>query len=293
MRITQSIMSRNLIQNLNINRESMIKYQQASATGKSINQSSDDPVKFSRASRYRKTLSQYEQFTRNINNGLGWVDNNALVMDEFHSLVVDARSIAIQGSDASQSELTRSVLSDRVDGMIDQAVAILNSTYLGKSIFSGTDTTNLEPFEYDGTVVTYTGNEGKMNRRVSEGMDVEINITGGEIAGSGVFDALVQLRDALAANDPAMVASLMDTLTESSDNVMGLESQNGLSRHHLDMTLTRIETAKTNILSFLSETEDADLADTIMQYNGAEMAYEAALQITSKALNLNIMDFVK
>ena len=293
MRITQSIMSRNLIQNLNLNRETMTTLQERSATGKEINKSSDDPVKFSRASRYRKTVSQYDQYFRNINNGLGWVDNNAIVMNEFHSLVVDARSVAIQGSDASQSAETRLVLSDRIDGMIEQSVAILNSTYLGKSIFSGTDTQNLSPFEYDGSTVSYSGNEGKMNRRISEGMDVEINVTGGEIAGSGVFDALVDLRDALAADDPALVATLMDDLEDSANNVMGLEAQNGLSRHHMQMTQERLETAKTNIMSFLSEAEDADLAETIMQYNGAEMAYEAALQITTKALKLNIMDFVR
>ncbi len=293
MRITQSIMSRNLIQNLNLNRETMTELQNSAATGKSVNQSSDDPVKFSRGARYRKTLSQYEQYGRNINNGLGWVDNNALVMNEFHSLVVDARSIAIQGSDASQSQETRVVLSDRINGMIEQSVAILNSTYLGKSIFSGTDTHNLHPFEYDGATVVYSGNEGKVNRRISEGMDIEINVTGGELAGSGVFDALVELRDALAINDPARAAELMDDLEQAADNVMGLESKNGLARHHMDMTLQRLETAKTNINSFLSESEDADLAETIMQYNGAEMAYEAALQITTKALKLNIMDFVR
>ncbi len=293
MRITQSIMSRNLIQNLNLNRETMTKLQGNAATGKNVNSSSDDPVKFSRAARYRKTISQYDQYMRNINNGLGWVDNNAIVMNEFHGLVVDARSIAIQGTDASQSEETRLVLSDRIDGMIEQSVAILNSTYLGKSVFSGTDTHNLTPFEYDGTTVTYSGNEGKMNRRISEGMDVEINVTGGEIAGSGVFDALVDLREALSANDAPLVAELLDDLEQAADNVMGLEAQNGLSRHHMEMTQTRLETGKTNIMSFLSDAEDADLAETIMQYNGAEMAYEAALQITTKALKLNIMDFVR
>jgi len=286
-------MSRNLMTNLNINRETMTELQNAAANGKEVSKSSDDPVRFAKASRFRKTLSQYDQYSRNINDGSGWVDNNALVMNEFHALIVDARSIAIQGSDASQSEETRQVLSDRVDDMIEESVATLNSTYLGKSIFSGTDTQNMEPFEYDGSNITYTGNEGKMNRRISEGLDVEINITGSDIESTGVFTSLVALRDALAVNDDAGVADLLQDLQDASDKVLSLDAQNGLVKGHMQMTSARLETSKVNIQSFLSETEDADLAEVIMEYNGAEMAYEAALQVTSKALQLNIMDFLR
>ena len=293
MRVTQSMMSRNLIQNLNLNRENMNSLQQAAATGKEITSSSDDPVKFARASRYRKTLSQYDQYLRNGNDGLGWTDNYSMVMNEFQNLIVEARNVAIQGSDAAQSPQTRLVLADRINGIIEQTVSISNSTYLGKSIFSGTDTRNLEPFTYDGSTVSYSGNAESMKRRISEGMDVNINIAGTELSGAGVFESLVDLRDALTANDVTTVASLISDLDVASDNLLGLESRNGLVKSHINMTQSRIETAKINIMSFLSETEDADLAEVIMSYNSEEMAYEAALQTTTKALQLNIMDFIR
>jgi len=293
MRITQSIMSRNLIQNMNVNRENMSNLQQAAATGKEITSSSDDPVKFSRAARYRKALSQSEQYARNINDATGWTDNYSMVMNEFHSLVVDSRSVAIQGADASQSPQTRHVLANRIDGIIQQAISISNSSYLGKSIFSGTDTRNMEPFDYDGTAVTYSGNDGKMKRRISEGLDVEINITGNELASSGVFETLIDLRDALENNDDVAIAGLITNLDTSADNVLALESRNGLVKSRMQMSSTRLETARTNILSFLSETEDADLAEVVMEYNSEEMAYKAALQTTTKALQMNIMDFIR
>ncbi len=293
MRVTQAIMSRNLILNLNNSRENMNELQKAAATGKDIHNSSDDPVKFARASRYRKSLSQYDQYVRNINSGIGFVDNNAMVMNQFYSLVVDARSVAIQGSDATQSAGTRQVLADRINGIIEQSVSIANSTYLGKSIFSGTDTLNQTPFDYDGVAVTYSGNDGKMSRRISEGLDVEVNITGNELASAGVFESLIGLREALESNDPDTVANYLTDLESAADNLLGLESSNGLVKSHMMMSASRIETARTNILSFLSETEDANLAEVVMEYNGEELAYEAALQVTAKALQLNIMDFVR
>jgi len=138
-----------------------------------------------------------------------------------------------------------------------------------------------------------SGNDGKMQRRISEGLDVEINITGNELSGSGVFDSLIDLRDALENNDEAAIADLITDLDTAADNVLGLESRNGLVKSRMQMTSTRLETAKTNILSFLSETEDADLAEVIMEYNSEEMAYKAALQTTTKALQLIIMDFIR
>lgn len=293
MRITQSIMSRNLMQNLNTSREHMSELQNAAATGKTLTNSSDDPVKFARVARFRKTLSQYDQYIRNIGNGTGYVDNNAMVMSEFHSLVVESRSIAIQGADLAQSGHTREVLADRIDGIIDQTLSIANSTYLGKSIFSGTDTNNLEPFDYDGATVSYSGNDGKVNRRISEGLDVEINITGADLMDSGVFDTLIGIRDALRADDTATVANYLDTLETASENVLELESNNGLIKSHMIMSESRLEAAIFNIQSSISDTEDADMAEVIMEYNGEELAYEAALQVTSKALQLNIMDFIR
>jgi len=293
MRVTQSMMSRNLIQNLNMNREHMSQLQESAATGKEISSSSDDPVKFARAARYRKTLTQYDQYMRNSNDGIGWADNYAMVMNEFQNLVVEARNVAIQGSDAAQSNQTRLVLADRINGIIEQTVSIANSSFLGKSIFSGTDTRNLEPFSYDGASVTYSGNTSKMSRRVSEGMDVEINITGEELSAANLFTSLIDLREALTTDDESTIGSLIADLDVAADNLLGLESRNGLAKSHMQMTQSRIETAKTNVLSFLSETEDANLAEVIMEYNAEEMAYEAALQTTTKALQLNIMDFIR
>ncbi len=293
MRITQSIMSRNLMQNLNTSKEHMSELQNSAATGKSILNSSDDPIKFARVTRYRKTLSQYNQYIRNSNDGAGFVDNNALAMSDLHSLVVESRSIAIQGADLAQSGHTRQVLADRIDGILDQTLSIANSTYLGKSIFSGTDTNNLQPFDYDGTSVTYSGNDGKISRRISEGLDVEINISGSDLIDSGVFDTLIGIRDALRANDTDTVANYLKNLETSSENVLELESSNGLIKNHMIMSESRLEAAILNIQSTISDTEDADMAEVIMEYNGEELAYEAALQVTSKALQLNIMDFIR
>ena len=292
MRVTQSMIARNMIVNMNRNREAMDRLQTAMSTGREVNTASDDPVRFARSNRYRRMLALNEQFGRNINDAYGWANNYESVMTEFYDLLVESKTVAIQGSDNTQNADTRLILADRIDGIIDQAISLANSSYVGKSIFAGTNTNIDEPFEYDGTTVTYLGNSGELNRRISEDLNLTVNINGTELEATGMFQSLIDLRDALMANDSPATAAQIEGIDDAVQATLSLASKVGLIKNHLSMTEQRMEIAGTNIVSFLSQTEDADLAEIISKYNNEEIAYKAALQTASKALHLNILDFI-
>ena len=293
MRVTQSMMTRNMLINMNKNRENMNRLQEAMATGKEITKSSNDPVRFARATRYRAMVAQNEQYRRNINDGMAWSNNYETVMEEFRDLMEEAKALAIQGADNTQSAATRGILADRVNGILEAAVSIANSDHVGKAIFAGTMTGMAEPFTYDGLTVTYNGNSGAISRRIAESMNLDINITGTEIEGTGLFTALIDLRDALSTNDAISTAASIDDVDGSIKEILTLNSKVGLNKNHLDMTETRLNIADTNVLAFLSRTEDADLTQIISKYNAEEVAYQAALTTTSQVLNLNVLDFLR
>ncbi|MCK4448640.1 MAG: flagellar hook-associated protein 3, partial [Candidatus Marinimicrobia bacterium] len=71
-----------------------------------------------------------------------------------------------------------------------------------------------------------------------------------------------------------------------------LTSATGSIRNQLTMTEQRLDTANMNLRSYLSQTEDVDLAKAITEYNAEEMTYKAALQVTSDAIHLNLMEFI-
>jgi len=292
MRVTQSILTRNMIGNMNQNRETMDRLQSAMSTGKEVNSSSDDPVRFARANRYRQMIAQNDQYKRNINDAMGWTNNYETLMGELHGFVVEAKEAAIQGADNTQSAGTREIIAERVEGLINQVLNVANSSYVGKAAFAGTLTNVDTAFEYDGNTVTYNGNDREMSRRIAESLDVTINITGNDVQGTGVFTELIALRDALTSNDRVAVAAQIATLENVEDEMLTLASKVGLAKNHLSLTEERLGTAETNIVSFLSHTEDADLADIIAKYSSEEIAYKAALEATAKAINLNVLDFI-
>ena len=62
MRITQSMITKSLLSSINQNRESMHSIQESITTGKEVERSSDDPVKFFRANRFRQSIKQNKQY---------------------------------------------------------------------------------------------------------------------------------------------------------------------------------------------------------------------------------------
>lgn len=293
MRITQSIIVRNLLQGINRNRESMNSIQTSIATGREIRKPSDDPVRFTRASRFRKMISQNEQYIRNISSAQGWIDMSNGILEDLYSRTEDAKEIAIQGSDSSNNADNLALLGGQIDSILNELVSLANSSYLGKDLFSGTKTQEGNPFTVDGSAVSYTGNNRSITRKVSENLSVAINISGQKLMDTDIFTSLIDLRDALYSGDKDAVRPFIDTVDSVSDKLLSLLTAIGSIKNQLTMTEYRLETANINLSSFLSQTQDVDMLEAITKYNTEEMAYEAALRSSTHAIQLNLLDFLK
>lgn len=292
MRITQSIITRSLLQNINRNKENINKRQIAIATGKEILRSSSDPVKFARASRFRKTISRNDQYLKNINGAKGWLDTTTSLLDNMSSGMIDAKEIAIQSADESNNAEMRKMLADKVDSIINDTVALANNTYMGKYLFGGTKTLEEEPFSYNDTIVKYNGNSNNIYRRIAENYNISINIAGSQLRDMDIFSSLISLKNALNIDDTDGIQSSINEINSVSKKLFSLTSATGSIRNQLTMTEQRLDTANMNLRSYLSQTEDVDLAKAITEYNTEEMTYKAALQVTSDAIHLNLMEFI-
>lgn len=74
MRVTQSMLSSNMLRNLNNSYSKMGKLQEQLTSGSKINRPSDDPVAAIKGMGYRTDLNKVEQFTRNMNQVNSWID---------------------------------------------------------------------------------------------------------------------------------------------------------------------------------------------------------------------------
>lgn len=292
MRVTQSMMTRTLLSNLNKGRESMSTQQTALSSGKNIQNASDNPVKYATSTRYKETLAQNRQYQKNILDAKGWVDTSSSILNDMYTYVLSAKDLAYSAADLSSDTGELETMASELDGLINEIYTLSNSKYLGKYLFSGTNTIEQKPFDYDGSSVDYVGNEKKITRRISENYDATINISGDELMDTDVFNNLITLRDAMLDGDRETISGSIGSLEESAQSILSIQSRTGSLSNLLDMTKNRLEVADTNLNSLISEIEDADLTEVIAKYNSDELAYQAALQVTSNILNLNILDFI-
>ena len=72
MRITTSMIQRNVLSDLNTLSEKMARTQSKASSGKEITRPSDDPFNTARAMGLRQTMDANNQYSRNIDDAMGW-----------------------------------------------------------------------------------------------------------------------------------------------------------------------------------------------------------------------------
>ncbi len=293
MRITQSMMMRSSLDQINVRRSDLYDSATALTTLKKVQKGSDDPMSFSRISRFKTAFTQNEQFQKNLTDAEGWLTTTNTALDNLHELLVQAKELSTKIADGSIDDRVRTAMLDSVQGLINEAVSQSNARYMGKSVFAGTNTTNTSPFtlQPDNSVI-YSGNADTIQRRVSESLSLTINMDGQQVFDSGIFASLDRLYDGVVADDMVEVQAAFADITLASENVLTLSTEIGSRFTQVDLISERLVSSQENLANYISEDESVSLEEELILQENREVAYQAALQATSKILNLNILDYI-
>ena len=290
MRVTNSLIKDQIINFLTSNQERLADVQRQISTNKEVAVSSDDPIRFDRAGRFKSLLSKNEQYTSNIEDGIAWIVMGAESLDLIYEALQQAKQMALQTrSDAETS--TRAQVIPYVNALLEEMVLMGNSKFMGKYIFGGTITKDTEPFAYDGVSVTYNGNDGSLTRKVGDDTYLEINTTGSEFL--NVFGAVIALRDALDAGDGAAMDVAIAQIDTVSPQLLNTIARAGSMQRRLELTRDNLEMANVNLQSYISQAEDVDLMEAILQFNAQELGYRAALESSARIMNISILNHLR
>ncbi|UCD38220.1 MAG: hypothetical protein JSW54_01685, partial [Fidelibacterota bacterium] len=285
MRVTDAMIKDQIINFLSGNHERLASVQQQLSTNREISRSSDNPVRFERAGRFRSLLARNEQYLANIEDGIAWIKVGAESLDVMYEALQQARELGLQTrSDAAPD--SRAQVVEYVDALIEEMVLMGNTRFMGKYIFGGTITQDTEPFAYDGVSVTYNGNDGVITRKVGEDTYLQINTVGTEF--QTVLDATIALRDALAANDGAAIDAALTQIDAASPVLLNTITKAGSMQRKLELTRGNLEIAGVNLQAYISQEEDVDLAEAILQFNAQELGYRAALESSTRMMSISI-----
>ena len=74
---------------------------------------------------------------------------------------------------------------------------------------------------------------------------------------------------------------------------LSLLQANGARAQRLETALSRLQQTEESTVGQLSETEDADIAKTLIELNSQTAAYQAALRAGANLVQSSLMDFLR
>lgn len=297
-RMTQSMMSEQARSGMQIGLNRLAKVQEQLTTGRIINRPSDDPTGATSAMRIRTSVAAQAQFERNGQDAMGWLNQLDSALSDATDQVRRARELGIQSQSGAMGPEARAALATEIDQIREGLVTTANSTYLDRPVFGGVTSGNVA-YELSAGTVTYqpaaTASDGVL-RTVGDGAVVRVDLEGPDAFGadgSSLFDHLGQLADALRAGDPAAVTTALNDLDVDSKRLINASAEIGARTNRVEHALTSATEANLRLTSSLSELENTDIVKATVDLQLSEVAYQAALSVTSRVIQPSLLDFLR
>lgn len=137
MRITNSMMTNNVLLNINRNRETLSLYETQMATGKKIQKPSDNPIVAIRALKFRNNVNEIKQYQTNAEDAISWAGVTEQSVTNVTEILKRVRDLSVQAtSDVLNVDNRKNVVTE-IEQLMEQFVNEGNTTYAGRHVFSG------------------------------------------------------------------------------------------------------------------------------------------------------------
>lgn len=297
MRVTQPMLNSQMLSSLSKNLDRMGKVQQQLSTGKMINKPSDDPVGLSYSMRYRSELTANEQYQRNLDSAISWIDFGDTTVGQSVDVLQNARVLAVQGATETNSQQAREAIALEIDELNEQLREVANSRFNGKHVFNG-QRTDQPPYPNTDSYLSATFDDGSISFEVSRGVSVDVNLHAGQVFGEAdaidnAFSALELLSSSLKSGDQDGVQSALGQIDTRIDKVLESWADLGARSNRVELIENRLKDANLNIQSLISKTEDADMAAVITNLKMEENVYQASLSAGARIIRPSLIDFLR
>ena len=138
MRITNSMMTTNTKNNININKLNEDEKNTQVSTGQKISRPSDDPVVAIRALRFNTTLSQLNQYyDKNIPDASAWMSTTETALSQTDEMYDSILQDLTTGANDTNTASDRQKILSNLKGIRDEFYSAGNADYAGRTVFTG------------------------------------------------------------------------------------------------------------------------------------------------------------
>lgn len=298
-RVTQSMLSTNMLRNLNVSYGKMSKYQEMLSTGMKITRASDDPVVAVKGMGYRTQLGKVEQFQRNVNEANSWLDTTDEALGQVGEALNRVKELIVQAANDTNTTEERQKVKSEIDQIREQIQDVANTQLSGKYIFSGTKT---QTPTFENGVVNTEINTGEVKFEVFDGVQITVNTNKGSEVFTKIDNLLKDISTTLGDSKKTgeeiggflgNSASGGNTIADAQSLILEARADVGAKQNRVDMMGSRLDIYEINVTKQMSENEDTDYAKTITDMVTQESIHQAALSVGAKIIQQTLVDFIR
>jgi len=274
----------------------LLRLQQQLASGKKILQPSDDPLGAVGMLTFKEAQKLSEQYLNNARNAQG---KFALVEDalgQMAGVLQKARTIAFQGANDALEQSARDALVQEIQHLQEFFLEAADTRDgEGHFLFSGL-LVNTEPFVLNSNpppALSYQGDHGQNYIEVGPDYVLPENI----VISEQVIDAyqvLEEVKVALSGGDSNTLSGVI--IPKIDDSLRNFNTLRGTAGELMNQFQRVSDISQRRVDLFeqeLSKRENADYTETIVEFQTAQMAYQAALAALSVGMKVSLLDFFR
>jgi flagellar hook-associated protein 3 FlgL len=290
-RIPNQMLATNSLSSLQQTFARLADLQDQAATGKKLRKPSDSPTDTVSAMQLHAGLNASEQYSRNLDDASAWLNTADTTLQGMVTQLERVRSLVVNARNASNDSTARNAIANEIDALRESLIASANTQYGGRPIFGGTASGGAA-YSSDGT---YVGVSVPIERTIAPGQRMRVNVNGDAVFGTGsssLFNTLSQLSDAVR-NDPPSLDGLASTLDTQTTTLESNLAEVGSRAKRVEDAQSQNTADNLTMKKNLSNVEDVDLAQIMVNLQAQQVTYQAALSATAKAIQPSLVDFLR
>lgn len=180
MRITNKMMTNNMLYNINNNKGTLSGLEEKYSTGLAIQKPSDDPIVAVRALKLRTNLTELNQYyKKNIPDAKSWMETTESALKVTSEIITQIHTYCVQGANDTLNEEDRNSIATNLLELKKQIYQEGNANYAGRYLFTGFKTNTSLVFGDESHDTNYTITETvkaddlQITRRVINTVDMK------------------------------------------------------------------------------------------------------------------------
>ncbi|HEY1812718.1 MAG TPA: flagellin [Kofleriaceae bacterium] len=287
MRVTNMYMVTLAQQANEKNQSTVAQLSQEVSSGLAVSKPSDNPTAWIEAQRAKVEQTINDGTGQALQGGLEKINATDGALSTLSQLVSQAQSLAVEGASASITSDARADAAQQVTGLLQSALAAVNTKDVdGTYLLSGT-AVNTAPFDATGT---YQGNTATTSVASSGNGTSQDSLAGSALdAGANsvnIIQTLGDLATALSGNDVTGIQAQLANLNTAVSQLATTRAQVGGMMSALQSAQSAQQSLSTTLTTSISGLVDADAVQSASNLAQASTALQVSQAVTSKVLAL-------